>query len=169
MSKYELGDRAWYADRCAKEVFEVCPDCLGQKALTVIMGDGSQVSISCVGCASGYNPPTGRVCHIEHSADVHMIFIDRLEVSIDGTEYGYSGNYRVKETELFDTKEEAEKRALELAEEYNKEQATRKHDCRRSWAWNAHYHRKAIKQAEKDLAYHTSKLSVAKEKSKETK
>lgn len=34
--------------------------------------------------------------------------------------------------------------------------------------WNASYHRQRIKQAEKDLAYHTSRLVIAKKKPKES-
>lgn len=172
MKKYKIGDKVWYAQRKAVEKTMQCPECFGQKALTVILGDGSQVSIECAGCMDGYEPPKGYVAYSEHITDVSEVIIDRVEETTVETEYGFNGCFRVKETELFVNKEDAEKRALELAQEYNREQIekiNRKEKHNRTWSWNAHYHRQRIRTAEKDLIYHKAKLEVAKVKTKEAK
>jgi hypothetical protein len=169
MSKYKIGDRVWYAERKAVEKTVVCPDCFGSKALTVIKGDGSQVSIGCAGCASGYEPPKGYINYMSSEVAVSTSVIDRLEIKTDKTTYGSSGFYSVEECDIFDTKEEAEARALVLAKEYNDEQLARiyqKEKHNRTWAWNVRYHRDCIKRAEKDIVYHTAKLNAAKEKVK---
>jgi len=36
-----------------------------------------------------------------------------------------------------------------------------KEDSRRTWSWNAYYHRSKIKEAQKDIAYHQEKLGLA--------
>ena len=38
----------------------------------------------------------------------------------------------------------------------------RKEKDTKTWAWNVHYHRKEIREAQKRIEYHTSKLNVAK-------
>jgi hypothetical protein len=73
------------------------------------------------------------------------------------------------EKDLFETEAEAMVAAEAMAAEYDEEERkkilTREKDGK-SWAWNATYHRRCIKQAEKDLDYHTRKLKVANLKAK---
>ena len=170
--KYKIGDTVWYAKMKCIEGNEPCPDCFGQKALTVIKGDGSQVSIECVGCTHGYEEPLGYVKYSKWIADVNQVVIHRVEVKPDGLEYGHTENYGSPECDLFDNKEDAEKRAIEILEKHNNEEISRIHQKEkhnRTWAWNVHYHSYCIRRAEKDIAYHTAKLSVAKSKVKEEK
>ena len=174
MNKYNIGDKMWYAHREAKEKAIDCPDCFGKKYLTVIKGDDSRVTIDCSGCSRGYMPPAGFVTYYEHSASVEEITIQGMDIDPSGkTSYKFNATScswrNADESELFATKEEAEKRAIELSEEHNKRELARinlKEKDGRTWSFNACYHRKGIKQAEKDLAYHTDKLNVAKQHSK---
>ena len=171
MAKYQIGDKVWYAQRKSVSKKMLCPECFGQKTLTVILGDGSHVSIDCAGCASRYEPHTGYVAYNEAITDVSEITIDRIEETTSETEYGFSGCYRIKENEMFINKEGAEKRALELAQEHNKEVMegiNRKEKNHRTWSWHVHYHREFIRRIEKDLVYHKSKLEVARAHSKES-
>ena len=167
----KIGDKVWYAQRKTVRETLVCPDCFGKKALTVIKGDGSQVSIACARCSQGYDPPEGVVFHHKQIMDVSQVMIDRVEQTVAGTEYGFRDCYRAPETDLFVSKKGAEKRAQELAEEHNQKEIARvnqKEKCNRTWAWHVYYHGQAIKNAKKDLAYHTARLNVAKTKAKET-
>lgn len=170
--KYKIGDVAWYASVDCYEGREPCPDCFGQCALTVIKGNGSQVSIACSGCASGYDPSKGYVTYYAWKEKVSQVTIDRIEQTATGVEYGHAVSYRVPESELFDTKEEASAKAEEKLKEHNAQEIARIHQKEkhnRTWSWNAHYHRDCIKRAEKDIVYHSAKLNVAKQKSKEEK
>jgi len=170
MKVYNIGDKVWYAQRKAVERQELCPDCFGQRALTVIKGDGSQVSIGCVACVQGFDYSTGYIKWHGHVVDVAEVTIEKVELTPDKVEYGFHNCYRADHTCMFDTKEEAEVRALELAEEHNQEERERiyrKEKHNHTWAWNAHYHRDCIKRAENDLKYHTAKLNVAKVRAKE--
>lgn len=166
-----IGDKVWWAKRKWTEKYTICPDCLGTLALTVIMGDGSSVSIDCAGCARGYEPPTGYVKHHEEVPCVELTTIQGMEVHIGKEiEYSVNGSCCVKESELFSTIEEAQKKAEELSIIFNREKLSelnRKEKPTRTWAWNACYHRKELKRAQQQLEYHSAKLSVAKSKSKE--
>ena len=172
MSKYKIDDTIWYANRDTRLEQVICPECFGKRFLTVILGDNSQVTIDCVGCGVGLENPKGYIEYHKHLVSVKQIIIEKVEETKLKTEYGFNGCYRVGEEDLFNTKEEAEKRALELAEEHNKEELekiNRKEKDNRTWAWNVHYHRDCIRRAEKDLIYHKTKLSVAITKTKEEK
>lgn len=171
-NKYNLGDQVWYASFETRTKTIVCDDCRGQKYLTVIMGDGSQVTIDCAGCSAGYEPPKGYNTICEGTPNSDLKTIERINIQFDKVEY-QSGCWVLHEDRFFDTKEEADKKAERLAEEYKQEQLHRlknlKENHKRTWSWNAHYHRRAIKEAQRQLEYHTAKLNVAKIKAKEIK
>lgn len=68
------------------------------------------------------------------------------------------------------TVEEAQAAAAAMAVQWDADErakiATKERDTR-TWAWNASWHRGRIKDLERELAYHTSKLAVAAIKAKE--
>ena len=67
----------------------------------------------------------------------------------------------------FETKEEAEVKALELAMEWNKEELeriNRKEKNNRTWSWHVHYYRKMIRDKEKEITRAKEKLNVAQSK-----
>src|SRR3990167_8173518 len=109
-NKYNLGDKVW----CVKldtiqEKFQ-CPDCFGNKYLTVILGDNSQVTIDCYRCTIGYEPPLGYVVFDKKIVAVKQVIVEGINICSDYIEYIFEYN-SVKEEELSDTKEEAEIKA----------------------------------------------------------
>lgn len=169
MKTYNIEDKAWHASRKGTEEVVTCPECFGEKYLTVILGDGSQVTIDCAGCASGYDPPKGYVSYYKSSVEVELVTICKVEIYQDHAEYGFNGtdsfHHIAKDTDLFATKEEATIRAKELAEEWNKEQLAkihRKEKNHRDWSWHVHYYRRQIRDAEQKIEYATKQLDAAK-------
>ena len=169
MSKFNIGDRVWFASVQWQQDWIICPDCLGKRFLTVILGDDSQVTVDCAGCQAGYDPPRGKVTVYAYVPEVKQIKIDgRDERSNEPTEYRFNsfsgGCYTTKENQLFATEEEAKIEAERLkkeSEENQEKQIAQKEKPARTWAWNATYHRGCIKRAEKDLVYHKAKLAAA--------
>jgi hypothetical protein len=167
--KFNIGDKVWTVGTEHMEKKIPCPDCLGQLAVTVILGDGSSVSVAC-GCGHGFEGPIGYT----------KIYVARLEskqrivtgMSIDGdkVEYkldGYGGScFPASEKQVYSTKEEAEDQLSVLLAEQEKEVQRRiewqKEDNRRTWAWNANYHRNRLKAAQHEIAYHSGQLTRAK-------
>ena len=164
-NKFNIDDKVWFAATYPIEKREVCPDCFGKKVLTVILGDDSRVSIDCSGCSAGYEPPRGYIIYWEKSTKVRQVIINRVEIQVDKIEYGFSSSCYTNEENLFFDKEDAEKRAKELAEIYNKEELDRissKEKSNRTWAWNVHYYRKQIRDAENTIACYKAKLEASK-------
>jgi len=176
MKIYNIGDKVWYSGRKSTTESVVCPECFGKKYLTVTLGDDSQVTIDCAGCASGYDPPRGYKTYYKQDIEVSQVTICQIEIEPTSVEYGFNSfdrrHYRVKETDLFTTKEKAEIRAKELAEQWNQEHLAkihRKEQNNRTWSWHVHYYRKMIRDAEHNIERAKKKLDAARQHAKVSK
>jgi predicted RNA-binding Zn-ribbon protein involved in translation (DUF1610 family) len=175
--KYNIGDEVWWATSGSRQVWETCPDCGGTKYIRLIMFDNTEHQIECKNCGPGYNPPCGRVSFYEYQAETKKGTISGVEINYKGeVEYklkkGDNSCYCVLESDLFSTEQEAETHAQELVKKHNEEERNRifkKEKDTRTWAYNVSYHRRCIKDAEKNLVYHTAKLNAAKAHVKEEK
>lgn len=170
--KFKIGDTVWYAQmKCVPRSVK-CPECFGLRYLTVILGDQSEVTIECAGCASGYNPSKGYVDYNAWEPSTIPVTIKGMDVRENETTYWFQEGYGTSKDAIFENRDSAEIRSLELADEHNQEEIAkihRKEKNNRTWSWHVHYHRDCIRRAEKEIAYHSSKLEVAKLKAKEDK
>lgn len=167
MSVFEIGQPVFIARYAPIERWIACSDCRGLKWLTVILGDDSSVTIDCVGCADGYAPPRGVIRTCDYEPQVDAIVVDNIEMREGAIRYNYNDSINV-----FDNEEAAWVRARALKHIADKEETERllnKEQPKREWSWHVHYHRRCVKQAEKEIAYHSSKLEAAKLHSKEEK
>ncbi len=175
MAIYKIGDVVWAANRRRVEKSMVCPDCLGKKFLTVILGDDSRVTIDCASCDEDlYSGPSGLIRYYQEEVQAEMITIEGLEEMAGKVEYKYKINgcccYVIKEQDVFPTKEEAQMRALKLAQEYEQSERDRinyKLKPAKNWAWHIRYYRDNIKRAQKEIEYTTLQLEAAKKHTKE--
>lgn len=168
--KYEIGQTAWWATCNRGDNFVECPDCGGTGRLRVTFHDDTTVSIACQNCAISYDPPTGRVKVYDRVPKARPVTVIGFEVGgREGVEYRTSDSYIINEDRLFDTQEAALECASVLAAELDcegREHVLKKEKNTRSWAWNASYHRREIKQHQEKISYHESKLAVAALKAK---
>jgi Zn ribbon nucleic-acid-binding protein len=170
--KYEIGQQVWRASWEATETFITCPDCDGQGRIRVMLPDDRIVSCECVGCKSGYASPKGFIMTLARRALAVCETITGFELDDGKMEWRTSGTYRVSEDTLFEDEASAKAAAEVLATKADTEERTRlldKEKPTRSWAWNASYHRKCLKEAHRNVEYHTGKLTVANLKAKANK
>lgn len=167
--EFNIGDIVWTLQGIQKEKQVTCPDCLGNKYLTVVMGDTSLETIDCSLCSHGWQGTLGFI--IDSSPDWHPLrtTITRKEQKSDGSvEYGCGEYYRSEH--IYETQQEAEQGRLEVLAlqraEYL-ENLHRKERPKASWASNVRYHRQEIRDLTKRIEYHQVKLDVAKRKSKD--
>ena len=162
--RFNIGDTVYWASYQHKAQHIPCPDCGGTKRVRVILYDNEEVSIECATCSHGYNPPKGTIVVYEYSKDAKKGTITGVEIREDGTQWRISQGYIVKDSEVFPTREAALARAEETAVHANAEEQRRISDKERptrTWAWNASYHRREIKECERRITYHKAKLAVA--------
>lgn len=172
--KFKLGDQVWRPTFQSRAAWITCPDCGGTGRLRVTFHDETTVSIECQNCAKGFEPPTGKVHIYERTPEAHMATVSGMEIEAGKITYRLStalGNgYIVEEDSLATDHAEALVKARAIADEAAAEELRRIHRKEkdtRTWAWNASYHRKEIKRAERQIIYHTAKLNAANLKARE--
>jgi ribosomal protein S27E len=170
--RFEIGQEVWRASWDSTTAYVTCPDCGGTGRLRVTFHDETQVSIGCQNCAPGYDPPTGRVRVYERHARAFRSVVTGLEMEGTRIRWRTNDSYIVEDEDLFEDEAAALARATEKAAEADREERQRvltKEKDTRTWAWNASYHRKQIKEAQRQIEYHTAKLNVAAIKAKQDK
>lgn len=165
----QIGEMVWTARLKHREFHETCPDCLGTKAVTLLLENGDRHSLDCGTCyPGGYEKSRGYVVRTQYHPAAEQREIIRVDASLERTNYGF---YDWSCDEVFDTEDEAiaaaEKLRAEKEEDDHKRFAWKKEDSRRTWWWSCGYYRQQIKRAKQELAYAEARLNVAKIKAKE--
>lgn len=171
---YKVGDVVWWATAENKQIEKVCPICFGTLKVTLILGNGNQVVLPCDYCKCGCDGPFGTVREYEFVSGVKQMVIDHVfiqqQVSGDVVEYR-SDHYCLDQENIFDTREAAEQRVIEICANMKLEQETRaeniKKNTNKSYSWNAGYHMREVKEAKKRIEYHERMAVLCKAKSKE--
>ena len=174
---FKIGDVIWVPDCGNKQKQVTCPICFGKLRVTLILGNGENVSLPCDYCGKGYEGPRGYVEEHDYvvEATPHTVTGKRSTMTKDGeaVEYhvGSDTCYRIfKPEDCFATREEAQKAAIAKKAQLDREQNERseylKHDQRKSYSWNAGYHLRAVKKAQQDIEYHSKMAQLCKEKAR---
>lgn len=171
--KFEIGQSVWEAAFTSEQVSVTCPDCGGEGRLRVIMYDKTEVSIECGRCQIGSYPSSGRVSHYyAFKPMARQSIITGVEIENGVAIWKTDVSYRIKEERIFTNSQDALNAARIIAAKYNQKEIDKiknKEKDTRSWSWNASYHRTEIKNHERQIEYHKSKLAVASLKAKEEK
>jgi hypothetical protein len=128
------------------------------------MGDGTEVSVDCEACRRGYEGSPGYVIVHTRKPMAMPATIQGVRVEGDKVEWQTSASYIVEDDRLFLTEADALAKANEIAAEADRAERDRinqKEKPTSTWAWNATYHRREIKEAQRRIEYHTAKLNVA--------
>jgi len=175
--RFDVGDTVWYVQSGTNQRYVTCPDCLGQRVLTVILGDDSQVSVSCTCCERGYLGSQGQVLAYDWHCEVLNGPIVGMDVDHESVKYKVQvwhveGSYTIHPDAVYASEEDAREAAVKVLADHKADEAHRFANVKdqkgrhRSWAWNATYHRNCARRAEKELEYHRGRLAVAKTKAK---
>lgn len=170
MTRYNVGDEVWLIQSGNTQRWVECPDCLGQLCLTVILGDGSQVSIDCDCCRAGYGGCRGMVLTYVWHCGVISRRVTGMQIDGEKVEYKFVDVYHPDN--VYATKEEAEAAMVGVLAQHEADEAHRfahvkdRQGRNHTWAWNVTYHRRSAKEAKRQLEYHESKLAVANAKAK---
>src|SRR3990167_8589377 len=88
---FVIGETVWWVGNGYQEEFVTCPECLGSKAITMILGNGEQYSLRCEGCSRGYEGPFGVVTRIFYKHVPEKVTLNRVEISGNRISYSVSG------------------------------------------------------------------------------
>lgn len=146
-----------------------CEHCAGTARIRVIFGDGQEVSIPCENCSRGYLDATGRIEVFIRTPKAERCRIKGFEFRDGKVRWQTTGNYIVDDESLFKFEAIALAAAKVIAKKADADEEARismKEKDHRSWAWHASYHRKCIREAERQIEHHKRKLSAANLKAK---
>lgn len=168
---FELGVTIWAADTSSHPEWVECPECAGTRVLTLIQGNGEQVSIDCACCRNGYEPSTGRVQTTQWRAAPRPFTPRRFRM--DGDEWMFSeespeavayGCYRVDR--LFKDRAacqaECDRMNAEHVKHMEESMLLNLMSKRRDMAWSVHYWGRQVKDLEKNLERAKARLQVCK-------
>ena len=173
MTKFNIGDRVFYA-RCNQQEIEVpCLVCYGKLSVILTLGNGDEITLPCGYCGHGYQAPRGYIKEYDYKIVAELVIITGIETRKDqnGEEIKYKyNNYIFDEDRLFANQTEALEKAKEIKAKYDEEQKTKseylKKDAKKSFAWNAGYHLREAKNHRKQAEYHDTKAVLCKAKTK---
>ena len=172
---FQLGDTVYVVQECRSvPVQKTCPVCFGKRCVTVILGNGELENVLCEYCGNGYEGPRGYVVDHEPQSAVRQAIITgasftncKWEFALD---YGRTGT---GESELYRDEESAEAARAKLMEETKKEEASvltnRVNYSKTKLTWRVGYHRKRIRDLEREAEHHRKLLCVAVEKQEKRK
>ncbi len=154
--------RAWsYGDNRVP-----CPVCYGKLFVILELGNGERVTVECDGCGKGFEGAQGTVNEPCAGSRVDAVTVTGFRLIGDQWRIlaGDHGEIRWG-VEAFATLDEAEVERERLFAEEVKTAADRAYSMaqhkRKSVTWHVRYHRDCLARAERDMAYHTQKLSDA--------
>lgn len=170
---FAIGETVWACSYDRREEWITCPDCAGTRTITLILGNGTQQSMECNLCQSGYDRPRGMIQHIIHGSIPVQVTCRRI-VDFRDSEPCYSdseedaGSYRTyKASELYRDKAECEVACAKRNEENRVEDERRAlanlESKRRSLAFSSHYWARQVKELERDLELARARLAVCKQ------
>jgi hypothetical protein len=179
MEEFKVGDKVFLASFRYEEKQLVCPACFGKLQLKVILGNDEEVIVPCNSCDRGYLNSTGYITESEWTPKVEEVVIQKIdaEETLEGRKverYFYNYNWSVcpDDNKLFKNKEDAEKRVAELIEEHelNKKESIKrkKQEPIKTYGWHVRYHSREIKELERKLEYHKTKLIICKSHDKKS-
>lgn len=161
---FTIGATYWQVCSPHEKTAVPCPVCAGNKSIDVTLGSGEVVKVPCEGCGLGWDGPRGYI--EEHSLIPRVRPFTIQSVSAfygDGMWSVSDGERTTQFSELhateFDAMQSAiaQSEALELA---NIDTRVRKRMETQKAGWHIRYHREQIKDLERKLEWHRSKVAT---------
>lgn len=162
---FTIGQTLWAPRTHGEKVRVTCPACLGLGVIEFKYGDGVE-AMRCDACACGYDGPRGYIEEYDFSPNV-------TEFVVADVESMHSGRWSLRATtgavEYFETLCATEAEALAESvrrcaeqEERNMQSRQHKRNGKAKATWSAMYHKNQIKDLERQIAWHKSRLSPSK-------
>lgn len=163
---FKIGETYWRAASGNRQVTVECPMCCGQKYVTVTLGNGEQYTVDCEACGAGFEGPRGVVQQYDRTPLAEPFEIVKIkEWREDRWLVANPTNLTAYFDTLYATEAEAlaasEKRAADLMD--SNMASLRKKKYGKVSSWNIRYHKRQIKEYQKKIAWHQSKIYTKEE------
>lgn len=160
---FAIGDTLYHPGRGSRQVTIPCPVCAGKLAIVVELGSGERVGVPCDGCGHGFEGPRGTITEWVWEPAVRPFVIDEI------VSFSQHDGWRVKDptgdvcdfNDLFTSEFEAFAASTEACRrqhESNMQSRQHKRGNVQRQGWSIQYHRQQIKDLERQIAWHRSKV-----------
>ncbi len=164
---FNIGDTYYLPHHNPRQISVPCPICYGNKKVTLVLGNEDQVEVECDGCGLGYEGPRGYIMSYTYEpfvskftiAGVHSMYQEEWTVKSTG---GETANMKQLYTRQSEALLEAQRCMAECIEHNMRSNASA--HMRKKLAWAVRYHEEQIKEYERKIAWHRSKVSERKTK-----
>lgn len=159
---FELGKQYWCPKLHPIQDKVTCPICAGHLTVMVTLGDGQRVVVPCDACGLGYDGPRGWIREYSYEPQAERFIPSTVSsmsggswwlLSEAGESHAWSDCYATEEEAMA----ESRKRMAEIAERNHQSRCHRKKALSKT-AWSIRYHREQIKDLERQIAWHQSKI-----------
>ncbi len=162
------GQEVWWAGNASEKVTVECPECCGTRAITMVKGNGEEVSLACGMCSLGFDPPRGTITEWVWNHAPQKLTLGPL-TSVDNhgpdgaTRYCY-GSFRSED--LFNNEGpcqlDCNRRNTERAEQVEKQAIARLESKRSNLAHSASYWATQCRTIREDLKRAEARLAACK-------
>lgn len=169
---FAIGEEVWQARLQREKIRQTCSECAGTKAITLIKGNGEQVSLACENCRVAYEPSSGmETIHLWVVAPQKFI-CEKIHIYGDEIRYSDKQNYSDIKC-LFSDFDECTKKCNELLAKQTKEAEENQIRClsskKQHMAYSATYWTQKVNKLKKELKTAEDRLLVCKTRVKEDK
>jgi len=161
---FEIGHTYFLPHHNPTQVSVPCPVCYGNKKVIVILGNGEHVYVECEGCGIGFEGPRGYVMEYRYDPFVSEFTVKEIHSMYSGewtlkSTTGQTANWTQLYTDYNAAMAEAEKTMKECIDRNMRDSIGRTKHQREQKCWTIAYHEKCIKDWEKKIEWHRSKVS----------
>ena len=162
---FSIGETFWQARHTPYQETVPCPICSGRKTVTVLIGDDEAVRVACDACGLGYEGPQGTITEWSWTPGAVPFVISGIAV-LRGEEWTVrASDERCEEfLALYRTEAEALAESLKRCDENTANNMRRRYHWKKGLskaAWTVRYHQGQIRDLERQLAWHRSRISVS--------
>lgn len=169
MTEFNIGDKVYWARYQKETVKKDCPVCFNKLKVIVILGNGDKIKTPCDYCDVGFSGARGYIEVYKFVSSISTIIIDGKEINEnpEGKIIKYRYDAWVLDNDaIFKTKKGAEKRLKDLIKNVINEEEKRfernKNSTVMKLSWSVGYHQKKIRDAKKEIEYHSKKVELVK-------
>lgn len=170
----KIGDVLYLPEPTSTRVTQKCSVCAGHGSVWVRNIEGDEFEVRCEGCGKGYDACLGTEEYYSYEPRVTKFVVAKIH-GVDfrddkvGIDLESTTSRRTRYEYLCTTEAEALEKSTEHMERIVRENMgrnlSRKKQCLPEHAWSARYHGDEIRDAERRIAWHTTRL-LSKKKGK---
>lgn len=161
---FEIGQTFWIASHIPRQGTIPCPICLGRRVVVVLIGEDERVDVDCEACGVGYEGPKGTITEWTWTPGAEPFVIKDI-VSMSGASWRVrsAGNVQADFDTLYQTEADALAASAVRCDANHEGNMMRRRHRKQGVSkatWAIQYHRKCIADAERQIAWHRSKLTA---------